>query len=105
LEDNTIQIVEHRQNNSGLPQGDLVKRRDRKEMEEDGSVVLSDTFFSSCCVLQLKRIWVPKVDGSGFLTDQDLHIGAQVLIFGKLFTVSKRKEGRGKRRRRKKKYT
>lgn len=35
----------------------------------------------------MKRLLVPKPDKSGFLTDRDLYIGAQVEIFGKVFTI------------------
>ena len=49
LEDGTLQVVEHKQTNSALPQGDV-----------------------------LKRIMIPKPDGSGFYSDKDLAIGAEV---------------------------
>ena len=49
LEDKTIQVVEHKQTNSGLPQGDMVK-----------------------------KLLIPKPEGGGFFTEKDLFVGAQV---------------------------
>jgi hypothetical protein len=49
LEDGSIQVIEHKQVNSGLPQGDIIK-----------------------------RLRIPKSDNSGFYSDKDFTIGAEV---------------------------
>jgi len=54
LEDDTMRVIEHRQGNSGMPQGDM-----------------------------LKRTKVPAADGSHFLTLRDLIVGSTVNIYGK----------------------
>jgi Ca2+-binding EF-hand superfamily protein len=58
LEDDTIQVSEPRQDNSGIPQGTLVKRHR-----------------------------VPKSAGEGFFSVDDFHIGAEVTIYGKTFRI------------------
>ena len=58
LENDTMEMVEHKQGNSGLPQGGL-----------------------------LKRIKVPKADNSGFYTFRDINIGTVLQVFGKQVTI------------------
>lgn len=58
LEDDTIHVSEPRQDNSGIPQGSLIKRHR-----------------------------IPKPIGNGYYTVEDLAIGAEVTLYGKTFRL------------------
>jgi len=58
LEDDTMCVIEHRQGNSGMPQGDM-----------------------------LKRVKVPTPDNSRFYTLKDLLVGKVLPIFGRQITI------------------
>ena len=57
LEDGTIQMVEHQQENSGIPQGAFIRRHQ-----------------------------IPK-EGGGFYSEHDLFVGAEFSVYNKLFRI------------------
>jgi len=61
LEDGTIQMVEHQQENSGIPQGAFIRRH------------------------QIPK--PPSAGGGGFYTEHDLYVGATLNVYNKVFEI------------------